>query len=104
MGEAGVLAAVCDPPLINRVGEGKGSTPPPPFITSLGLPTVKGDLPRYVSTTGAEPDAARDTQSLLLLATTSPATPVCLSLHRATPSRTARSAAGGESWNNAPII
>lgn len=29
----------------------------PPFISSLGWPPVKGDLPHYVSVTGAEPSS-----------------------------------------------
>lgn len=51
-GEGWVLVVVCDPTLINRVGEGKGA-PLAPFITSLGWPEVKGDLPHYISMTRA---------------------------------------------------
>lgn len=47
-GEGWVLVIVCDPTLINRVGEGKGVLLLP-FITSLGWAKVKGDLPHYIS-------------------------------------------------------
>lgn len=51
-GEGWVLVVVRDPTLINRVGEGKGALLTP-FITSLGWPKVKGDLPHYISMTRA---------------------------------------------------